>query len=52
MTFGTNTSPFVGREGKLLTASKIEERLFKEDRWISGKIKTRSNEKNWRFVIR
>ena len=30
MTFGTNTSPFVGREGKLLTASKIQERLFKE----------------------
>lgn len=30
MTFGTNTSPFVGRDGKLVTASKIEDRLFKE----------------------
>ena len=30
MKFGTNTSPFVGREGKFLTASKIQERLFKE----------------------
>ncbi len=30
MTIGTNTSPFVGREGTLLTARKIEERLMKE----------------------
>lgn len=30
MTFGVNTSPFVGREGKILTARKIEERLQKE----------------------
>ena len=30
MTFGVNTSPFVGKEGKLLTARKIEERLYKE----------------------
>lgn len=30
MTFGVNTSPFVGREGKILTARKIEERLIKE----------------------
>ena len=30
MTIGTNTSPFVGRDGKLLTARKIEERLMKE----------------------
>lgn len=30
MTFMTNSSPFVGQEGKLVTASKIEERLFKE----------------------
>ena len=30
MTFGTNTSPFSGKEGKWVTASKIEERLFKE----------------------
>ena len=30
MTFGTNTSPFAGKEGKWVTATKIEERLFKE----------------------
>ncbi|MBO5376328.1 MAG: translational GTPase TypA [Bacilli bacterium] len=30
MTIGTNTSPFCGKDGKLLTARKIEERLIKE----------------------
>ncbi len=30
MTFGVNTSPFAGREGKLLTVRKIEDRLKKE----------------------
>jgi GTP-binding protein len=30
MTFLTNTSPFAGKEGKFVTASKIDERLFKE----------------------
>lgn len=30
MTFGVNTSPFAGTEGKFLTARKIEERLLKE----------------------
>ena len=30
MTFGTNSSPFVGREGKFLTARQIEDRLYKE----------------------
>ena len=30
MTFGVNSSPFCGKDGKLLTARKIEERLFKE----------------------
>ena len=30
MTFGTNTSPFVGKDGKSVTATKLEERLFKE----------------------
>ncbi len=39
MTFGVNTSPFVGREGKLLTARKIEERLLKEaERDVSLKV--------------
>ncbi|MEG2311633.1 MAG: translational GTPase TypA [Bacilli bacterium] len=45
MTFGVNTSPFVGREGKLLTARKIEERLFKEtERDVSLKINSGDNE--------
>jgi GTP-binding protein len=40
MTFGVNTSPFAGREGKFLTARKIEERLFKEtERDVSLKVK-------------
>jgi len=30
MTFGTNTSPFSGREGKFVTSTKIHERLYKE----------------------
>ncbi len=40
MTFGTNSSPFVGRDGKILTARKIEDRLFREtQRDVSLKIK-------------
>ena len=39
MTFGVNTSPFCGREGKIVTARKIEERLVKEtERDVSLKI--------------
>lgn len=30
MTFGVNTSPFAGREGKFSTSRQIRERLFKE----------------------
>ena len=30
MTFSTNSSPFLGQEGKLVTASKIDERLHRE----------------------
>ena len=30
MTFGTNSSPLVGRDGKIVTARKIEERLMRE----------------------
>ncbi len=30
MTFGVNTSPFAGREGKLVTSRNIRDRLFKE----------------------
>ena len=39
MTFGVNTSPFCGREGKIVTARKIEERLQKEtERDVSLKV--------------
>ncbi len=39
MTFGVNTSPFCGREGKIVTARKIEERLRKEtERDVSLKV--------------
>ena len=45
MTFGVNTSPFCGREGKLLTASKIAERLRKEtERDVSLKVVPSDNE--------
>ena len=39
MTFGVNTSPFCGREGKIVTARKIQERLIKEtERDVSLKV--------------
>lgn len=45
MTFGVNTSPFVGREGKILTARKIEERLYKEtERDVSLKVQPNDSE--------
>ncbi len=45
MTFGTNSSPMVGRDGKILTARKIEERLFKEtQRDVSLKVEPNTNE--------
>jgi len=49
MTFGVNTSPFVGREGKILTARKIEERLVKEtEKDVSLKIRPNDSES---FVV-
>ncbi|MGN1295594.1 MAG: translational GTPase TypA [Bacilli bacterium] len=48
MTFGTNSSPFSGKEGTLLTARKIEERLFKEtQRDVSLKIERIPNSESW-----
>lgn len=45
MTFMTNNSPFVGLDGKLLTARKLEERLFKEiQRDVSLKVEKSGNE--------
>ena len=45
MTFGVNTSPFCGREGKIVTARKIEERLIKEtEKDVSLKIAPNDSE--------
>ena len=45
MTFMTNDSPFVGREGKLITASKLSDRLFREtQRDVSLKVEQSGNE--------
>ena len=48
MTFGTNSSPFSGKDGKLLTARKIEERLFKEtQRDVSLRVERIPNSESW-----
>ena len=48
MTFGTNTSPLSGKDGKLLTARKIEERLFKErEKDVSLKVERVPNSETW-----
>ena len=48
MTFGTNSSPFSGKDGKLLTARKIDERLFKEkERDVSLKVERVLNSESW-----
>jgi len=45
MTFMTNDSPFVGRDGKLVTARKIEERLIKEtQKDVSLKVEQTGND--------
>ena len=48
MTFGTNTSPLSGREGKLLTARKIEERLFREtQKDVALRVERVPNSETW-----
>lgn len=48
MTFGTNTSPFCGKEGKMVTASKIEDRLMKEvDRDVALKVERIGSSEEW-----
>ena len=48
MTFGTNTSPFCGLDGKLVTASKIEDRLMKEvQKDVSLRVERVSNLEEW-----
>lgn len=50
MTFGVNTSPFAGQDGKLLTFSKIEERLLKEvQRDVSLRVERIPNSEN--FIV-
>ena len=45
MTFMTNNSPFTGREGKFITASKIGERLFREtQKDVSLRVEQSGNE--------
>lgn len=45
MTFGANSSPFVGKDGKIVTARKIEERLLKESQKdVSLKFEQYTNE--------
>ena len=45
MTFGSNSSPMVGRDGKIVTARKIEERLNKEtQRDVSLRVEQETNE--------
>ena len=47
MTFMTNDSPFVGRDGEFVTARKIEERLFKEtQKDVSLRVET-SGQDSW-----
>ncbi len=48
MSFGTNSSPFSGKDGKLLTARKIEERLFREtQRDVALRVERIPNTESW-----
>lgn len=48
MTFGTNTSPFSGKEGKFVTSTKIDERLFKEtERDVALRVRRMGGAEKW-----
>ena len=48
MTFGTNSSPLSGRDGKLLTARKIEERLYREtQKDVALRVERIPNTESW-----
>ena len=48
MTFGTNSSPLSGKDGKLLTARKIEERLYREmQKDVALKVERIVNTESW-----
>lgn len=48
MTFGTNTSPLSGKEGKFVTSRQIDDRLFREtQKDVSLKVERISNSDEW-----
>ena len=48
MTFGTNSSPLAGQDGKLLTARKIEERLYREtQKDVALRVERIPNKESW-----
>ena len=48
MTFGTNSSPFAGQDGKFLTARHIQDRLYREtQRDVALKVKRIENKEAW-----
>ncbi len=48
MTFGTNSSPFSGKDGKQLTARKIEERLYREtQKDVALRVERIPNTESW-----
>lgn len=48
MNFGTNTSPFAGKEGTFVTGRKIGDRLFREtQRDVSLRIERVNNKEEW-----
>ncbi|MBN3490848.1 translational GTPase TypA [Acholeplasma equirhinis] len=48
MTFLTNNSPFAGKEGKFVTASKISDRLYKEvQKDVSLKVQDSAGSESW-----
>jgi GTP-binding protein len=48
MTFATNNSPLAGKDGKFVTARKLEERLFKEmQKDVSLKVSRIENQEAW-----
>ena len=48
MTFGTNSSPFAGQDGKFLTARHIQDRLFREtQRDVALKVKRLADREAW-----
>ena len=48
MTFGTNSSPYAGQDGKFLTARHIQDRLFREtQRDVALKVKRLADREAW-----